>query len=242
MRVICIGDIHGRTIWKNIINQEKNADLIIFLGDYFDTKNSVYSGMHQINNFKEILSLKEENNKKFIILIGNHELHYIRGVGETYGGFQPLYSRLIGEEVEKAINKGLLQVCYYDGQYFYSHAGLTKTWLKRTIVPNNINPLVNDELVTLINDYLVYRPSIFGFMMGENYSKTGNDITQGPLWVRPNSLINDMVEEIICVVGHTKMDNIIINHENRIILIDCLEEFQFLSIQDGIPKMEEIKF
>ena len=39
MRIIVIGDIHGRTIWKDIVNQE--FDLCVFLGDYVDSHDRI---------------------------------------------------------------------------------------------------------------------------------------------------------------------------------------------------------
>ena len=36
MKYIFIGDVHGRTNWKQIIDKEKDADKFIFFGDYFD--------------------------------------------------------------------------------------------------------------------------------------------------------------------------------------------------------------
>ena len=33
MRVLCIGDLHCREIWKDIVNKE-SYDKVIFLGDY----------------------------------------------------------------------------------------------------------------------------------------------------------------------------------------------------------------
>ncbi|NBP57427.1 metallophosphoesterase, partial [bacterium] len=36
MKTIFIGDIHGRSIWKEIVEQEK-PDRVIFIGDYFDS-------------------------------------------------------------------------------------------------------------------------------------------------------------------------------------------------------------
>lgn len=55
---------------------------------------------------------------------------------------------------------------------------------------------------------------------------TGDNITQGPLWVRPYSLKRDMVENFIHIVGHTRVDEIIISPS--IINIDCLENKQYL--------------
>ena len=36
MKTIIIGDIHGRSVWKQIVEKEKDAHQIVFLGDYFD--------------------------------------------------------------------------------------------------------------------------------------------------------------------------------------------------------------
>ena len=36
MEVILIGDIHGRTIWKQIVERHPDADHYVFFGDYFD--------------------------------------------------------------------------------------------------------------------------------------------------------------------------------------------------------------
>ena len=35
MKIIALGDIHGRTIWKQIISKEI-FDRMAFIGDYFD--------------------------------------------------------------------------------------------------------------------------------------------------------------------------------------------------------------
>jgi len=37
MKIAAIGDVHGREIWKEIAEDaSKNADKIVFLGDYID--------------------------------------------------------------------------------------------------------------------------------------------------------------------------------------------------------------
>lgn len=40
MKILILGDIHGRTIWKQIIENE-NPDKIIFLGDYVSTHEDI---------------------------------------------------------------------------------------------------------------------------------------------------------------------------------------------------------
>ena len=57
MKTVVIGDVHGRSLWKLIVNQE-NPDRVIFIGDYFDSFE--ISGVEQIQNFKEIIEYKEK--------------------------------------------------------------------------------------------------------------------------------------------------------------------------------------
>ena len=75
-KITIIGDIHGRTIWEKIVEKENDSDLFIFLGDYFDSYDNLTPGT-EINNFKKILKFKNENPHKVILLLGNHDLHYI---------------------------------------------------------------------------------------------------------------------------------------------------------------------
>ena len=51
MKLIAIGDIHGRDIWKQIVETEQ-PDTVVFVGDYFDSFN--IPGIDQIHNFKNI--------------------------------------------------------------------------------------------------------------------------------------------------------------------------------------------
>lgn len=75
MKVLILGDIHGRKVWKEIIEKE-NADKIIFLGDYVSTHDGI-SEEEQIENLEEILSFKEENPEKVILLRGNHDVQHL---------------------------------------------------------------------------------------------------------------------------------------------------------------------
>ena len=49
MKIIAIGDIHGRSIWKNIVSAN-SYDKVVFLGDYFDSFD--IHTLDQIDNFK----------------------------------------------------------------------------------------------------------------------------------------------------------------------------------------------
>ena len=90
MKTIVIGDVHGRSLWKQIVNQE-NADRVIFIGDYFDSFD--IKGEDQISNFLDIIEYKKSSGKEVIMLIGNHDHHYFPEIGNTgTSGYQSMFS------------------------------------------------------------------------------------------------------------------------------------------------------
>jgi hypothetical protein len=215
MKIVAVGDTHGRSKWKEIVDVEKDFDKFIFIGDYFDAKDGGYSANRQIENFKDIVEFKRSNPDKVVLLIGNHDFHYLKGVNEEYSSFQWSYRKDINDVLQPVVDEGLIQMCYQYNKYFFSHAGITKTWCNN----NNIN---SNNLVNDINNLFRDDVTRFRFTMGENDSYGGNDVTQPPIWVRPQSLVKDMVDGIICVVGHTQVKEVTVMEENNLILIDCL--------------------
>ena len=85
--VIGIGDVHGRVIWKDIIKKESEANLFIFIGDYFDSREG-YTSDQQIDNFRDIIEFKKQNINKVILLTGNHDFVYTKTCNGTYSGYQ----------------------------------------------------------------------------------------------------------------------------------------------------------
>jgi len=57
MKLIAIGDIHGRTDWKQIISNIE-FDKVIFVGDYFDTHEDI-SPEQQKSNFEDLVEYKK---------------------------------------------------------------------------------------------------------------------------------------------------------------------------------------
>lgn len=74
-KILILGDIHGRVIWKEIIEKE-NPDKIIFLGDYVSTHSKNITNEQQISNLKDILDYKKENSNKVVLLRGNLRKSY----------------------------------------------------------------------------------------------------------------------------------------------------------------------
>ena len=75
MKILVLGDIHGRIIWEDIIDKE-NPDKTVCLGDYVCTHDNI-SSEQQLSNLEDILNYKEKNSDKVILLRGNHK-YFVR--------------------------------------------------------------------------------------------------------------------------------------------------------------------
>jgi predicted phosphodiesterase len=231
MKTIVLGDTHGRTDWKTIVQSE--ADRIIFIGDYVDTHENI-TPLQQVENLREIIAFKQKNDERVVLLIGNHDYHYWPGVQERYSGYQ--HQMRATFEYEFREHRGLFQVVHEQDGTLFSHAGITEQWLKNSGID------LNRHLVEEVNDLFEFRPNAFGF---NGYDPYGDNITQGPLWVRPRSLMKNFVDNYKQVVGHTTMKYIEPKHFNDerdlFWFIDTLgTSGEYLVIEDGEFKIEKV--
>ena len=126
MKVVAIGDTHGRNGWKEIVKDNLDS-IIIFLGDYLDPYSSEgISDDDCIVNFLEIIEFKK-NNSNVILLIGNHDYQYLY---YPNGATNKMTRRL--KEVISLFrdNIDLFQFAFQKGEYLFTHAGITNSWLK----------------------------------------------------------------------------------------------------------------
>ena len=96
--ILTIGDVHGRSTWKEIIfggeteyfwwkqsieegyDEEKTYefqkfDKIIFLGDYEDSFDK--SNVEILENLKDIIQFAKAYSNLVVLLLGNHDIQYI---------------------------------------------------------------------------------------------------------------------------------------------------------------------
>lgn len=226
-KIIAIGDTHGHDEWKAIVEKEKDADKIIFIGDYFDSFDVPF--IKQATNFNELLALKIENPEKIVLLLGNHDFHYLTVAGDDrYSGFQSDHCHDIRDVLEGAIEDGLIQLAYQHEGFLFTHAGVTNTWIK-TLWGNTGN------FADIINNAFFHEPSKFKFTPSNPLDNVGESITQPPIWVRPQALLRDLMEgELTQVVGHTRVKNITKHgYKDSLILIDTMDHSQeYLAIVD----------
>lgn len=223
MKIIALGDTHGRNYWKSVADTH-SFDQLVFIGDYFDSFD--ITATEQISNFLDIVAYKRANPDSVILLFGNHDFHYLpvaREANETFSGFQDRLAFQIGHLIQE--NLDIMQMCYKWKNYLFTHAGVTHSWL------NNAG-YKEGEVDVFINDLFKYKPAQFFFNGWDPY---GDNVTQSPVWVRPRSLKKNAFnyETIKQVVGHTRVEKLEIVKE-RYFFIDTMDSSrEYLIIEDG---------
>lgn len=231
MKILILGDIHGRTIWKKIIETRK-PDLTIFLGDYVSSHLKI-SEKDQIDNFEEILKYKEANPDKVILLRGNHDIQHMMGNTDVFecSGYFPEVGTWCNVNYERILKD--TQWVYVMDDIIFSHAGITDVWFEdsgcETI--EGINKLPPCEL--------------FGFRPTSFWDMYGDSPTQGCTWVRPGTLAQHPVKGYTQVVGHTGVKEILdiakaVKYGQHIWLCDRLPQ-QCLMIEDGEFMVVDLK-
>lgn len=227
MKTLVLGDIHGRTIWKDIIDFE-NPDKIIFLGDYVSSHDGI-SSEQQIDNLNNIISYKETYPNKIILLRGNHDDQHL---GYYWGECCALDIKVLKcmsnkEFKEKFLN--LTQWVYVQDDIIFSHAGISEVWLSNLFMYKDIES---------IEDINTLEPcELFGFTPNKLSDYYGISVTQPLTWIRPQTLVKCNIEGYTQVVGHTPVKYISdvkgANGES-IWLCDCLDNNQYLVIEDKV--------
>ena len=236
---IYIGDIHGLTLWKQIVEDNIDFDNIVFIGDYLDSFD--VSGEDQLKNLLDIIEFKKSNMDKVHLLIGNHDIHYWPGINDTKtSGFQFDMKTIFTETFQN--NKDLFKMCIIIEDNLCTHAGISEDFLEYT----GYYTYDNISVVDYINELFKYKPREFLFD-GIFDRKTklpngyGDDIEQSPIWIRPKSLQksnknSDLKKEFIQIVGHTNQEKIDIEGKStggRYYYIDTLPSGQYLIEENG---------
>lgn len=199
---IIFGDFHGHFDSLNQIYQDEQPYSVIHLGDYFDNFSS--SPREMEDAFTNLLELRKnhlENTKNgdFVLLLGNHDYHYLQYGLEKYSGYNTGYDLWAHQQLKELWDTHQLKLVEYDytSKTLYSHAGVTNTWLKENRMDGIELQYLND--VNLLHLRFTYAGG------GDWY---GDTPYASPIWVRPNSLLSDRYidenkEVWTQIVGHT---------------------------------------
>lgn len=203
MKVVTIGDIHGRPYWKNI--NPDNYDVIIFDGDYVDSYR--FTDFDTLDNLMQIIDFKKEFPEKVFLNLGNHDLQYMWDYA-TFGcsGFRAqMYHDLHDLFYD---NKNLFQVAHQIGNHIWTHAGISKGWYNynKPIIDDYTTRFETKNLAETLNIILWTKDNHILHQVSD--IRGGNYEFGGITWADRKETRNGYLPGYHQIVGHTPIDQI----------------------------------
>jgi predicted phosphodiesterase len=218
MRIMTIGDIHSRKVWRQIVKDNiDSVDLIIFTGDFADPYEKdedkpdfkpKFTKEMVLEEMKALFELKDKYPNKIVFLWGNHDLHYTENGPSSCWRYNKKICKELGEYFNKY--KDQYYIAYQIENYVWTHAGISLGWVldhmdllyKFNIKDDfsNIADVLNKMLKSEIG-----RKSLFlvGDERGGYYFDSG-----GPVWSDSDETEFDCLPGIKQIVGHSQMTEI----------------------------------
>jgi predicted MPP superfamily phosphohydrolase len=226
MKIICVPDIHQSNHWRKLLKIDLNTiDKIVFLGDYFDNWENEWP--HQGENFENIIQFKKDVPDKIDVLFGNHDTSYL--LDERCSGYQHYKAKAIKEMIENSME--LMQVISVYDNYIFSHAGVSCEWMRCAGIKD----------INKINKLFKERPDFFRWVGPDNY---GDNINEGPLWIRPESLSRTSVKGCNQIVGHTEVSLLRYNQSPysgmKVLCIDSRTHENIILLDTETGKFEKV--
>lgn len=224
MRLTCIGDLHGRSNWKEIVEQNKGSHYI-FMGDYIDPYLiEKISEDEAIDNLKELLAFKEENLDNVTLLIGNHDAQYL--YYPTFGRTKAMsFKNIVNINEIYQDNFNLFQWAFQKDKYLMTHAGVSNAWFDEYCLYFYEFGLKSDfsNFADTLNKIGRNRKYV-GIFDTVSYFRGGGDLHGSLIWADTRELVRDHLIYFHQVCGHNKHLDFrkVGDHESSITFIDCL--------------------
>lgn len=235
MKYLILGDLEGRTTWKNIIEKE-NPDVTIFLGDYVASRVKDIGPADEISTLEELMDLKERSPQAVYLLRGNHDFNGVYYWASCYPKTDlNVVNWLINNRQRFEKNtQWIYQIP--DTNIICSHAGIGEKFLEN--IRTHLFGTSENEYSTqfILNQINSIEPcELFGFTpYGYQSDMSGTSITQPCTWIRPSTLSNCAINDYIQIVGHTRVSDIRkFSEDPEIWLCDALDNNGYLIIEDG---------
>lgn len=252
-KILTIGDLHGKNIWKNFADIDillksngdfdPDYDYYIFIGDYTDAFDKTNKDI--FDNLTDIIKFKKLYPNNVILLLGNHDIQYY--LANPFVDNKNEYKYFCtGFRVELHFdlydlfnkNKNLFQLAFQYDNYLWTHAGIHKGWY--LIFEKEFNKLINiydtkfDTLADKLNIAFEHKLDCL-FDIG--FRRGGNKKIGGPFWIDKELTYKKPLDDYHQIVGHTYVNEIKTykkNNNTSITFIDVLnikDEFYNLIIE-----------
>ena len=221
MRIQSIPDLHGKVVWKDLI--DLSCDKIIFLGDYVDDYPPT-TDEQIVTNFLDVIQVKKDNPDKVELLLGNHDEMYYNN-HHNCSGYRPSYAAALNMIFTE--NKDLFKIAYQIDKHIWTHAGISEGWYKMFL--EQVNVLPEGNIAEELNG--VFNSSDVDLITCVGYTRGGHTPYGGPLWADKSETFSHYYQALTSyhqIVGHSRVPHIIKREKGNssITYCDCLDSTQ----------------
>lgn len=199
-----------------LLNDEEY--LLKYYGDLLDKKKVkyIYPPFKQtIAVLEEIIDFKQKNMDKVILIIGNHDAHYLYDEIYYCSRYDNKNSHKYKELYRK--HKDLFQYCYQYKNTLFTHAGITNGWVdffNATLLSfglkddfSNIGEVINKMGEHKLSNIIINVAS---------KARGGTSLYGGPTWAHLTETEKDYLKGFHQYVGHTMVNHIYTEKNARI--------------------------
>jgi predicted phosphodiesterase len=221
MKILTIGDVHGKSVWKNFadINMllysdkvlKPEYDLYIFLGDYCDSYD--VSNIDIKNNLLDIIEFKKLYPDNVILILGNHDVPY--SLNEPWKPLNMFKYNCSGHRSEMHFdlydifnnNKNLFQLAFQYKNYIWTHAGVHYGWY-HYVFSKKIKELGIGDLnvAEQLNEAFKFN---LDCLFDVDWQRGGTKKVGGPLWVDKKFIGKKPLKHTHQIVGHNPVPEIV---------------------------------
>lgn len=201
-KILIIPDVHGRQFWKKAVGSG-DYDKVVFLGDYLDPYPDERIGeLTAQHNFEDILSYYDQHPDKVVLLLGNHDLHYLSPhyhdicPSGRYNEQHSDYYRFLFTQKDRF--RLACEETIGKQKYLFTHAGVNQYWLKRN------KKLIVAPDAEHLNQLLLTDEGI-ETLAQVGIARWGEYLTGSIIWSDCDELaLTDPLPHIYQIVGHTQ--------------------------------------
>ena len=195
-KILICPDVHGRKFWHKAIEMIDEVDQVVFLGDYLDPYS--YEGItfeDALMELEGILAFKEDYPDKVVLLVGNHDMHYIKTEFMDCSRLNVWRRAEVHDLFMNNIDK--FQLIHKVDNYLFSHAGVYLEWIKKY-------EITLEELF----DFKKFLGGRWNTLEDVSYTRGGWCKVGSCVWADIRESVNNELPVMFKkqIVGHTQME------------------------------------
>lgn len=196
-KILIVPDVHGRTFWHKAEELIDEVDQVVFLGDYLDPyPHEGISFDDAIVEFTLILLFKEKYPDKVVLLLGNHDMHYVIKEFMDCSRLNKSKRNELHDLYNESIDDFNL-VHFIEDKYLFSHAGLYEAWMDKY-------NLSIDEL----KDHKTFLKERWNTLEDCTWRRGGYNLAGSCVWadIRESIVQDSLILHVKQIVGHTQLE------------------------------------